>query len=158
MYARAPTRRDILKASAALSMTAFAVPARTVSPPPEPITPALIEAAKKEGQVIWYTAADLRLAQTIAKVFEQKFPGISAQVERLGAERIFTRIGQEYASGIHAVDAVNTGDAAQFLTWKQAGLLAPYVPDDVALHIPKEHRDPRRALCDDALLALRHCL
>ena len=49
---------------------------------------------------------------------------------------------QEYASGLRIADAVSTGDAAQFLAWKRQGLLAPYVPDDVARHIPAEHRDP----------------
>ncbi|HEY6832631.1 MAG TPA: extracellular solute-binding protein [Pseudolabrys sp.] len=135
------SRRDILKASAALSLSAFAAPARAAAPPPEPITPSLIAEAKKEGQVVWYTSTDLRLSGVVGKAFEQKFPGVSVRVERLGAERIFTRIGQEYSAGIHAVDAVNTGDGAQFLTWKAQGMLAPYVPDDAAQHIPAAQRD-----------------
>lgn len=135
-----PSRRDLLKTAAALPL-AYATPLRAAPPPAEPITAALIAAARKEGQVVWYTSADLRLAEIIAKAFEQKFPGISVRVERLGAERIFTRIGQEYASGIHSVDAVNNGDAAQFLAWKRQGLLAPYVPEDVARYIPPKHRD-----------------
>ncbi|MSP32822.1 MAG: hypothetical protein EXR03_08390, partial [Pseudolabrys sp.] len=40
--------------------------------PAETITPALIEAAKKEGRVVWYTSADLQLAETVAKAFEKK--------------------------------------------------------------------------------------
>src|SRR5882672_11032775 len=132
------SRRNFLKASAAL---VFAMPARAAAPPPEAITPALIAAAKREGTVVWYTSADLQLAQTVGKVFEQKFPGITARVERAGGERIYTRVAQEYASGIHAVDAVSTGDAAQFLAWKRQGLLAAHVPEDVAKHIPLEHRD-----------------
>ena len=116
--------------------------ARARRPPPaETITPQLIAAAKKEGRVVWYTSADLRLAGVVRTAFEKKFPGVSLQVERLGAERIFTRITQEYASGVHQVDAVNTGDAAQYLNWKAKGVLAPYVPEDVARHIPAAHRD-----------------
>ncbi len=142
MHRAALSRRDILKASAALSACAFAAPARAAAPPPQTITPALIEAAKKEGQVVWYTSADLHLAQLVGKAFEQKYPGVTVRVERAGAERIYTRVGQEYASGIHAVDAVNTGDAAQFLAWKRQEFFAPYVPEDVAKHIPPAHRDP----------------
>jgi iron(III) transport system substrate-binding protein len=136
------SRRDILKASAALSLTTFATPVRAAAPPAEAITPALIGAAKKEGEVVWYTSADLRLAGILRKAFEEKFPGVSLRVERLGAERIFTRIGQEYSAGIHAVDAVNTGDGAQFLTWKRQGMLASYVPEEAAQHIPAANRDP----------------
>jgi iron(III) transport system substrate-binding protein len=63
-------------------------------------------------------------------------------VERSGGERIFQRLGQEYASKIHAVDVVNSSDAAHFIIWKRDGILAPFVPDDVAQHYPAEHRDP----------------
>jgi iron(III) transport system substrate-binding protein len=136
------SRRDILKASAVLSLGAFAAPARASPPPPQAITPALIEAAKKEGVVVWYTSADLQLAELVAKTFEQKFPGIAARVERAGGERIFSRVAQEFAAGIHTADAVSTGDAAQFLAWKRQGWLAPYVPEDVARHIAAAHRDP----------------
>ncbi len=64
------------------------------------------------------------------------------RVERTGAERVFQRIGQEYASRIHAVDVVNSSDAAHFIVWKRNGWLAPYVPEDVAKHYPAEHKDP----------------
>jgi iron(III) transport system substrate-binding protein len=78
----------------------------------------------------------------MAKAFEAKYPGIAVRVERSGGERIFQRIGQEYASNIHAVDVVNSSDAAHFIVWKRQGILLPYVPEDVALHYPPEHRDP----------------
>ncbi len=136
------TRRTLLKASAALPLAAYATRVMAAAPPATSITPELIAAAKKEGSVTWYTSADLQLAQKIGKAFEQKYPGMSARVERAGAERIFTRIGQEYSAGIHTVDAVNTGDAAQFVTWKEQKLLQAYVPEDVAKYYPAEHRDP----------------
>ena len=105
------------------------------------MTPALIEAAKKEGQVIYYTSTDLPVAEKLAKAFEAKYPGIAVRVERTGAERVFQRIGQEYSSNIHAVDVVNSSDAAHFIVWKRDGILAPYVPEDVAKFYPAEHRD-----------------
>ena len=103
--------------------------------------PALIEAAKKEGQVIHYTSTDLPVAEKLAKAFEAKYPGIAVRVERTGAERVFQRIGQEYSSNIHAVDVVNSSDAAHFIVWKRDGMLAPYVPEDVAKFYPPEHKD-----------------
>ena len=112
------------------------------TPAPAKVTPELIEAARKEGKVAWYTSVDLPVAERIAKAFEAKYPGVAMRVERSGAERLFQRIGQEYASNIHAVDFVNSSDAAHFIVWKRDGLLAPYVPEDVAQHYPAEHRDP----------------
>jgi iron(III) transport system substrate-binding protein len=63
------------------------------------------------------------------------------RVERTGAERVFQRIGQEYTSRIHAVDVVNSSDAAHFIAWKREGWLEPYLPEDVAKYYPDEHRD-----------------
>ena len=63
------------------------------------------------------------------------------RVERTGAERVFTRIAQEQASRIYACDLVQSSDAAHFVVWKRDGLLAPYVPEEVAQHYPAEHKD-----------------
>src|ERR1044071_5439344 len=136
------SRRKILQASSALAAAALA-PTRVLSaaPPAAAVTPQLIEAAKKEGKVVWYTSIDLPLAEKIAKSFEAKYPGIAVRVERSGAERVFQRIGQEYASDIRAVDVANSSDAAHFIAWKRDGWLAPYVPEDVAKFYPAEHRD-----------------
>ena len=94
---------------------AFAPPARGAAPPPTGITPELIEAARREGKVAFYTALDLPLSEKLAKGFEAKFPGIAARVERSGAERIFQRIGQEQASRINATDVAVSTDAAHFV-------------------------------------------
>jgi iron(III) transport system substrate-binding protein len=141
MRKRSLSRRDVLKGSAALGLTVFASPIRAAAPPAEAITPALIEAARKEGKIAWYTSMDLPISERVAKAFEAKFPGIACRVERSGAERVFQRIGQEYASRIYAVDVVQSSDAAHFIVWKRDGMLAPYVPEDVAKHYPTEHKD-----------------
>jgi iron(III) transport system substrate-binding protein len=139
--ARMVSRRDLLKASSVLALALPATPLRAAAPPAEAVTPALIEAAKKEGKVVYYTSIDLSLAEKIAKAFEAKYPGIAVRVERTGAERMFQRISQEYSSRIYAVDAVNSSDAAHFIAWKRAGVLQPYVPEDVAKYYPPEHKD-----------------
>jgi iron(III) transport system substrate-binding protein len=144
----------MLKASgAAAAMTVFASPLRAAAPEPTAITPALIEAAKKEGKVVYYTSIDLPVSEKIARAFEAKYPGISVRVERTGAERVFQRIGQEYASNIHAVDVVNSSDASHFIVWKREGLLAPYLPEDVAKFYPEAQKDP-----DGQFASFRVCL
>jgi iron(III) transport system substrate-binding protein len=137
------SRRAALKAAGGLlASSAFATRVLADAPPAEAVTPALIEAAKKEGQVVHYTSTDLPVAEKLAKAFEAKYPGISVRVERTGAERVFQRIGQEYSSSIHAVDVVNSSDASHFIVWKRDGLLDAYVPEDVAKFYPPEHKDP----------------
>jgi len=136
-------RRDILKGATALSATTvFASSVRAAPPAAEAITPALIEAAKKEGKCAFYTAMDLAFAERLGKTFEQKFPGIAVRVERSGAERVFTRIGQEYSSNVHAVDVVNTADQSHCIVWTRNGWLAPYLPEEVVQHYDKTYYDP----------------
>jgi iron(III) transport system substrate-binding protein len=137
------SRRAVLKGSAAVAAaTVFAEPVRAQLPPPAPLDDALIAAARKEGRVSFYTAMDLDFAQRLGKAFEAKYPGISAKVERSGAERVFQRIGQEYGAKIHAVDVANTADAAHCIIWKRNGWLAPYLPEEVAKHYDKAYYDP----------------
>ena len=135
------TRRGLMQGAAVLGGAAFATRVVSAAPAAEAVTPALIEAAKKEGKVVYYTSIDLPVAEKIAKAFEAKYPGISVRTERSGAERIFQRLGQENTSNIHACDVVNSSDAAHFIVWKRDGWLAPYVPEDVAKHYPPEHKD-----------------
>src|SRR5262245_14895621 len=139
---RTISRRSVLQGSGALALGAWAQLARAAPPPAEAITPELIAAARKEGKVVYYTSIDLMVAERIAKGFEAKFPGVAVRVERSGAERVFQRINQEYASRIYAADVVNSSDAAHFIAWKREGLLQPTVPEDVAKFYPAEHRDP----------------
>jgi iron(III) transport system substrate-binding protein len=135
------TRRRLLQGTAALGGAAFATRVIAAAPPAEAVTPALIDAAKKEGKVAYYTSIDLPVAEKIAKAFEAKYPGIAVRTERSGAERIFQRIGQENTSNIHACDVVNSSDAAHFIVWKRDGWLAPYVPEEIAKHYTADHKD-----------------
>lgn len=136
------SRRDVLVGASALSAgAAFSTTVLSAAPPASPVTPVLIEAAKKEGKVVWYTSIDLKLSEQIGKAFEAKYPGVSCKVERTGAERILQRIGQEYSANVHAVDVVNSSDASHLVYWKDQGVLEPYVPEDVAKFYPAEHKD-----------------
>jgi iron(III) transport system substrate-binding protein len=142
MRSKKLSRRDVLIGSTVLALGAAETRVMAAAPPAATITPELVAAAQKEGQLAWYTSVDLSVAEKIARAFEAKYPGVACRVERAGAERVFQRIGQEYGSRIYAVDVVNSSDAAHFVVWKRDGLLAPYVPEDVARFYPAEHKDP----------------
>jgi len=138
-----PSRREIIKGSAALALgTVFASPLRAAAPPAEAVTPALIEAAKKEGKVVLYSAMDLPVGEKLGKAFEAAYPGIEIQIERSGSERLFQRVAQEFSSNIHACDVINSSDAAHFIPWKKSGWLMPFVSEDVAQYFPEQFRDP----------------
>src|SRR5262245_37030064 len=143
MRMRQWSRRELLKASAASAASAlFAEPLRAAAPPASSVTPALIEAARKEGKLSFYSALELNVAERVARTFETKYPGITVRVERSGAERIFQRIAQEQGSGIKAVDVANSTDPAHYLEWKKNDWLAPYLPSDIVQHFPADQIDP----------------
>ena len=116
--------------------------ARAALPAPTPITDELVKAATAEGKVVFYTSVELVLAEGLAKLFQQKYPGISVQVERTGSERVFQRIGQEYAANIHSVDVVNSSDAAHFTYWKRNGMLQPFLSTEMAENYAPGSLDP----------------
>jgi iron(III) transport system substrate-binding protein len=145
MHSELP-RRSFLKGSAALAVASVA-PCVSIAGavPATAIGPDLIAAAEKEGKVVWYTSVDLPVAEKVARGFESKYAAISVRVERNGSERLFQRIEQEFASGIHAGDLVNTSDGAHFVIWKRAGRLEPYLPIEAAQFLPKDQLDPDSA-------------
>jgi iron(III) transport system substrate-binding protein len=138
-------RRSLLGAGLLLPLGARVTSA---APAAEPVTPSLVEAARKEGKVSYYTAMDLSVAEPVAKAFEARYPGIKVAVERSGAERVFNRIGQEMASRIYRVDVVNSSDAAHFISWRREGWLAPWVSEEMARDLPAESRDAEGLYCN----------
>jgi iron(III) transport system substrate-binding protein len=90
-----------------------------------------LEAAKKEGKVVWYTSLVLPSAEKVAKLFEAAYPGIKVEVHRTGSERILGRVMQELKANIKNVDIVHTSDAGHFVMFKEKGLLLKYTPAGV---------------------------
>jgi iron(III) transport system substrate-binding protein len=125
-----------LVAVLAAAGTALAAP-----PPPSVVDQTLIDGARKEGAVVWYTSTDVEIAEALGKAFEAKYPGVKVQIDRSGSERVFQRIGQEHMAKVQACDVVNSSDAAHFIYWKREGWLAPYLPEDVAKYFPADQQD-----------------
>jgi len=83
------SRRTIVKRGLALgAATVFAQPLKAAAPPPSAVTPALVEAARKEGKATFYTALELNTSERLARAFEAKYPGTAIRVERSGAARV----------------------------------------------------------------------
>jgi iron(III) transport system substrate-binding protein len=92
---------------------------------------ARVEAAKKEGKVVWYTSLALPTAEKIAKLFETAYPGIKVEVNRTGSQRILQRVMQELQANLKLVDVIHTSDAGHFVLLKEKKLLMKYTPPGV---------------------------
>src|SRR5574341_1433042 len=62
-------------------------------------TARLVEGAKKEGKMLWYTALNIQDADMLTKRFEEKYPFIKTQTLRLGTFQLLTKIQTEARAG-----------------------------------------------------------
>jgi iron(III) transport system substrate-binding protein len=92
---------------------------------------ARVEAARKEGKVVWYTSLALPSAEKVAKLFEAAYPGIKVEVQRTGSQRILQRVMQELQANIKNADVIHTSDAGHFVLLKEKKLLMKYTPAGV---------------------------
>jgi iron(III) transport system substrate-binding protein len=90
-----------------------------------------LEAARKEGKVVWYTSLALTSSEKVAKLFETAYPGVKVEVHRTGSQRILQRMMQELQANIKNVDVVHTSDAGHYVLLKEKKLLMRYTPAGV---------------------------
>src|SRR6185437_10720756 len=99
------THHRLVSLLLALAMALLAVEARAQDP--------RLEAARKEGKVVWYTS-----------------------LARTGSERILQRMMQELQANIKNVDVVHTSDAGHYVLLKEKKLLMRYTPAGVDAFSP----------------------
>src|SRR5438132_7324570 len=92
---------------------------------------ARVEAARKEGKVVWYTSVALSSSERVAKLFEAAYPSIGVEVHRTGSQRILQRVMQELQANLRLVDVIHTSDAGHFVLLKEKKLLMRYTPAGV---------------------------
>src|SRR6185295_13477959 len=66
----------------------------------------LIEGAKKEGEMLWYTNSGIENATRYIQAFKKNYPYINAQVWRAKTRQVTQRALQEAAAGKHMVDVI----------------------------------------------------
>ncbi len=122
------TSRVCFAALCALSLTA---PARAADQ-------ALIEAARKEGRVVWYTSAVVdQLVRPSADAFERKY-GIRVEFSRTDGAAVNLRVLNEGRAGQMQADVFD-GFGAPALV--RAGVVARWQPDFVKT-FPRQFYDP----------------
>ncbi|PYM41817.1 MAG: iron ABC transporter substrate-binding protein [Candidatus Rokuibacteriota bacterium] len=97
---------------------------------------ARVEAARKEGKVVWYTSLALSSSEKVAKLFEAAYPGVGVEVHRTGSQRILQRVMQELQANLKLVDVIHTSDAGHFVLLKDKKLLLKYTPAGVDVFPP----------------------
>jgi len=129
------SRRDVLaggSAALAFGLGATLAP-RAARADMTPHEKELYEAARKEGELTWYTShSDDVTAQALGRKFEQLYPGIKCNVVRTTAQVAFQRVSQELKAGAMQVDVLSSTDIGHYIYLKDKKLLEKYVPESSA--------------------------
>jgi ABC-type Fe3+ transport system substrate-binding protein len=112
------TRFSVLRA-AVLALAAFAASQAAAA------DQALIDAAKKEGQVVWYTTLIVnQIIRPLKDAFEKKYPGITLQYSRADDLVTSAKILAEGQAGRVQADIFD--GIANMIPLQEAGLLTPF--------------------------------
>lgn len=118
------SRRQTLGSLAALSFVAQYGPARAAKPF-EPLS-AQLDAAKKDGQLVLYTAAFPEVMQDVITAFNKRFPFVRVNMVRASGGQLITRVQSEAAAGKLEADVLDHSDRGQTKTIED--LFADYAP------------------------------
>jgi len=100
----------------------------------------LIEAAKKESKLVFYTSVETEFARVLTGGFEAKYPFIKTDVFRSTHDKIFSRLNIERKAGTFAADVLSVGEFETYHMQKR-GLLTPYKAPSAAVY-PEGFKDP----------------
>src|SRR5215813_9756021 len=93
-------------------------------------SPELIAAAKKEGQLVYYTANFAEVEQEVINAFNKRFPEIKVQMVRAPGGQLITRVKTEAAANKLSADVVDHSDRA--LMKDLVDLFQDYAPPNAA--------------------------
>ena len=91
----------------------------------------MIDAAKKEGAMVFYTTMDIQNSKPLLDAFNKKYPFIKADLVRLGGTAMVSRILTEAQAGASQFD-VAVGISPSLTPMRERNLIAPYMSPEVA--------------------------
>ena len=99
----------------------------------------LLEGAKKEGKLVWYTSTNVTESKPLLDDFEKQYPFVKGEIFRASGEKTLNRIVTEARAGRSDFDLVTISEVDALV---EAKLLAPYQAPEAKNYIP-EFKDPK---------------
>src|SRR5687768_5641629 len=122
-----------------LFLASLACAAVLRSSAPAATTDALIEEAKREGEVIYYASMNLSEANALIGAFEKRYPFIKVNLNRSGSEKLLTRVLTEARAKKTFADVIQTVEFSMHI-FSRTGVLERYIPQANELY-PKDFKE-----------------
>lgn len=88
--------------------------------------PSIVEGARKEGTLVFYTTMDIQNSKPLLDAFMRKYPFIKGDLVRLGGTAMVSRIMTEAQANANRFD-VAVGISPSYIPMRERNLIAPYV-------------------------------
>jgi iron(III) transport system substrate-binding protein len=102
-------------------------------------TNAILDAAKREGEIVFYASMNLAEANIMIAEFEKRYPSIKVKLNRAGSEKLLTRVLAEARAKRVAADVIQTVEFSMHIL-KRSGVLARHISPSDSLY-PKNFKD-----------------
>ncbi|MBI2989109.1 MAG: extracellular solute-binding protein [Deltaproteobacteria bacterium] len=100
----------------------------------------LVEGAKREGKVIWWTPGAARHLEQVLGKFRQKYPFIKTELWRAGGSEVREKVFSEARAGVYNVD-ITGADLEDIIEARKLGLMKKHDWPNTRDWAPGRYRD-----------------
>src|SRR5437764_7084883 len=136
------SRRALVKGGLGLAAAAVAGRAGAQGLAKNPFgPPELIEAAKQEASLVYYTANFAEVERQVIAAFNKRFPFVKIEMVRAPGGQLITRVKTEAAAGKLSADVVDHSDRA--LMSELVDMFQDYAPPNGNDYLPEAMISPK---------------
>jgi iron(III) transport system substrate-binding protein len=99
----------------------------------------LLEGARREGELVYYASMNVAEANAVIGAFEKRYPFIKVKLNRIGSEKLLTRVLTEARAKKIFADVIQTVEFSMHI-FSRSGILARYTPQANSIY-PKEFKE-----------------
>ncbi|WP_159992214.1 ABC transporter substrate-binding protein [Roseomonas sp. 18066] len=106
---------------------------------------ALYDAAKKEGEITWYTGQmQAEPSEAIGRAFGERYPGVKVNVVRSASQVAFQRLAQDMRARVNQCDVFSSTDYSHAAHLKRGEQLMAYRPENAKglIEVAQKAADP----------------
>ncbi|HEY4253232.1 MAG TPA: extracellular solute-binding protein [Roseomonas sp.] len=124
------TRRGLIGAASSFAIIGAA---RAQTPALPPHEQALYDAAKREGEINWYTGQlQAEPSEAAGRAFGERYPGVRVNVVRTTSQVAFQRLSQDMRARVAQCDVFSSTDVSHLTFLKRENRLLAYRPENAA--------------------------